>query len=85
MTDMSMDIASSRTVMVIGAGALMRVVGALCGLALVVSAFGIWLVPADLHYPELLLIKLGVSLFMLIVGLCCLSCARPVRKMPRRY
>ncbi|MCR8550185.1 hypothetical protein M4578_20385 [Salipiger sp. P9] len=43
------------------------------GAAMALSAFGLWLVPGASHLPELTLIKLGLSLFLLIGGLCCLT------------
>ena len=49
---------------------------AIVGAALVFSAFGLWLVPGAAAMPGLSLMKLGISLFMLIFGMCCLVGAR---------
>ncbi|MCT4610819.1 MAG: hypothetical protein N4A70_16645 [Pelagimonas sp.] len=53
-------------------GLLARVILAVVGGALATSAFGIWLVPSAHGESGLMLMKLGVSLFMLLVGLCLL-------------
>ncbi|SMX28643.1 hypothetical protein TRP8649_02768 [Pelagimonas phthalicica] len=42
------------------------------GAALIMAGFGVWLASSVAHDPQMLLIKLGISLFMLISGLCCL-------------
>ncbi|MBV2361367.1 hypothetical protein KUH32_16500 [Thalassococcus sp. CAU 1522] len=53
-----------------------RLIVSIVGVALTASAFGIWLVPGDIRYPEMSLLKLGLSLFMLLSGLCCLTVLR---------
>jgi hypothetical protein len=39
----------------------------------------LWAVPGSENMPELSLMKLGISVFMLIAGLCCIVSARRVR------
>ena len=46
------------------------------GFGLTMSAFGIWLVRGTYGTPDLMLIKLGVSLFMLISGMCMIVIAK---------
>ncbi len=53
-----------------------RLMLAVIGSAFVCSAFGLWLIPGDGVFPEMSLIKMGLSLFMLIGGMCCLVCAK---------
>ena len=47
------------------------------GWALLFSSFGLWAVPGSENAPELSLMKLGLSVFILIAGLCCIVSARP--------
>jgi hypothetical protein len=49
---------------------LVKTVLLVLGSGLIMSAFGIWLVRGTADAPGLSLIKLGVSLFMLILGMC---------------
>jgi hypothetical protein len=59
------------------AGALLvRLVLLVAGCALVLSALGIWLVSATVPTPGLLLMKLGVSLFLVMCGLVLVTLAR---------
>ena len=74
-TDMPRQTSSERSL----AGMALRGVLGLAGAALCVSAFGLWLVPGAAGMPELSLIKLGLSVYMLIGGLCCLVTARAGR------
>lgn len=46
---------------------------ALCGVALVVSAFGVWIVPTGAGDPAMMLIKLVFSLALFWAGMLCLS------------
>lgn len=46
------------------------------GVVLCVAALGLWLVPGASFDPSLMLIKLGLSIFLMIGGLLCLSVAR---------
>lgn len=55
---------------------ILRVILGVIGGGLSVSAFGLWLVPNAYHDPGLMLMKMGVSLFMLLAGLCLLVVAR---------
>ena len=48
---------------------VLRLVLLCAGAGLAMSAFGIWLVGGGIGSPGLMLMKLGVSLFMLIVGM----------------
>ncbi|QRF66234.1 hypothetical protein [Ponticoccus alexandrii] len=48
----------------------MRVLLAVLGGALTLAAFGLWLVPVSGGMPMLFLPKLGISLVMLIAGMC---------------
>ncbi len=57
--------------------AISRFVLAMLGAALMSSSFALWLVPGTSGIPELSLIKLGLSVFMLIGGLGCISSTRP--------
>ena len=54
----------------------MQFVLMIVGFGLTLSAFGIWLVRGTEGAPELSLIKLGVSLFMLIAGMCLVVIAK---------
>ncbi len=54
-----------------------RFILSLLGSALMFSSFALWLVPGSSGLPELSLIKLGLSVFMLIGGLCCIASTRP--------
>ncbi|ETA52012.1 hypothetical protein P279_10950 [Rhodobacteraceae bacterium PD-2] len=49
---------------------LVRVLLAVLGGALTLAAFGLWLVPVSGGMPMLFLPKLGISLVMLIAGMC---------------
>lgn len=64
-------------------GLLARLVLAVLGTALSISAFALWLTPGASAEPELSLMKLGVSVFMLICGMSCLIAARPTVKERR--
>ncbi len=59
---------------------VMRLAMCLVGASMCASAFGLWLVPVASAMPELSLMKLGLSLFMLISGLCCLVLAKGTQK-----
>jgi hypothetical protein len=52
------------------ASPLFRALLSVLGGALVVAAFGLWLMPFAQTAPMLLVMKFGVSLFMLIAGMC---------------
>ena len=58
---------------------LTRLVLGITGWSLLFSAFGLWAVPGSANVPELSLMKLGVSIFMLIGGMCCIVRTRPGR------
>ncbi|MFZ5964683.1 hypothetical protein ACOXXX_17205 [Thalassococcus sp. BH17M4-6] len=58
---------------------LIRMGFGVAGWSLMFSAFGLWAVPGSENVPELSLIKLGLSVFMLIGGLCCIVSARGLR------
>lgn len=60
-------------------GFVLRLLLGLMGASLTLASFGLWLVPGDGDAPSLSLMKLGVSLFMLISGLCCLVISRAQR------
>lgn len=60
-------------------GLMMRLVLTMLGSAMIIAAFALWVVPEATAKPELLLIKLGLSLFVLIAGLCCLVGSRNMR------
>lgn len=49
------------------------------GAALVVSAFGVWLLPTAHGLPEVSLLKIAVSAFTMLGGLCCIVCAKEVK------
>lgn len=49
---------------------MVRALLAVSGGALVIAAFGLWLMPGASVQPALMMMKLGVSLFMLISGMC---------------
>ncbi len=57
-----------------------RVVLAMAGFALMVSAFGLWVAPVQDGEPSLYLMKLGLSLFMLLGGVAFLLSSRPLRR-----
>ncbi|APZ54528.1 hypothetical protein [Salipiger abyssi] len=57
-------------------GLFLRAVLLVVGSGLTMAAFGLWLMPGASQLPELALIKLGLSLFFLIGGLCCITGAR---------
>ncbi|MFD1341793.1 hypothetical protein [Litorisediminicola beolgyonensis] len=63
-----------------GVALLPRLLLGLVGAALVFSGFGVWLFPAAEDLPELTLMKLGVSVFMVTGGACCLAIAQPFRR-----
>lgn len=52
---------------------------AILGAALLLAAFGLWLVPGASYAPDLMLAKLGLSLFMLLSGASCLTGAKGTR------
>ncbi|MEN9059951.1 hypothetical protein [Ponticoccus litoralis] len=58
---------------------LARVLLTVLGGALTLAAFGLWLVPVSGGMPMLFLMKLGISLVMLIAGMCCLVVTRGQR------
>lgn len=58
------------------AGFALRVCLTVMGGGLTLAAFGIWLVPGSGDLPMLSLMKFGVSLFMLIAGMCCVVMGR---------
>ena len=62
-----------------GTGAMARIAFGIVGWSLLFSAFGLWAMPGSDNVPELSLIKLGLSVFMLIGGLCCIVSTRAVR------
>ncbi|GAA4224660.1 hypothetical protein J4E08_01145 [Sagittula sp. NFXS13] len=49
------------------------------GFALTMSAFGIWIVGNAEGSSDMMLMKLGVSLFMLIIGMCLIVVAKETR------
>ncbi|MCH2093540.1 MAG: hypothetical protein MK160_00315 [Rhodobacteraceae bacterium] len=57
-----------------------RLVIAMAGFALIVSAVGLWLAPSPTSEPSFDLMKLGISLFMLLSGAGFLTSSRPVRR-----
>lgn len=58
---------------------VLRAALTLSGSLLALSAFGLWLTPGTVHTPELMPIRLGLSLFLLIGGLCCVHGGRNLR------
>ena len=46
------------------------------GFGLTMSAFGIWMVSSSHGAADMMLMKLGVSLFMLISGMCMITVAK---------
>ncbi|MBS0124204.1 hypothetical protein [Thetidibacter halocola] len=54
---------------------------AVVGVVLAMSAFGLWMVPGDTGQSPLSLDRLGLSLFMLLCGLCCLVVAQQMRRL----
>ncbi|WP_425071086.1 hypothetical protein [Sagittula sp. S175] len=46
------------------------------GFGLTMSAFGIWMVGSSHGASDMMLMKLGVSLFMLITGMCMITVAK---------
>ncbi|MFZ7093365.1 hypothetical protein [Primorskyibacter sp. 2E233] len=58
------------------AGVLMALVFGFIGSTLCISAFGLWLVPGTAEMPGISLMKVGLSVFMLIGGMCFLVMAR---------
>ena len=80
MTAKTADFAAKRPVELRLVHVVMRLALMLLGASLCASAFGLWLVPAASAVPELSLMKLGLSLFMLISGLCCLVLAKGAQK-----
>ena len=61
------------------ASGIRRIALAVLGVALIVSSFGVWIMQSAYTPPELSLMKLGLSLLMLIAGLCFYVSARQVR------
>lgn len=57
-----------------------RAVLTVLGAALTLAAFGLWLVSGSGGLAGLFLMKLGVSLFMLIAGMCLLVIGRGKRR-----
>ncbi|KMK67014.1 hypothetical protein [Puniceibacterium sp. IMCC21224] len=57
-------------------GTVGRFFYAVAGSALLFSALGLWMVPSGAALPELTLMKLGLSVLMLVGGLCCLVSTR---------
>ncbi|MGH1413227.1 MAG: hypothetical protein ACRBB0_07020 [Pelagimonas sp.] len=55
---------------------IQKLVLSFVGCSMGMAGFGIWLVSSVAGDPGMLLIKLGLSIFMLIVGLCCMLIAR---------
>ncbi|EBA09790.1 hypothetical protein [Sagittula stellata] len=55
---------------------LVRIILLCAGMGLMVSAFGIWLVGGGHGPTDLRLIKMGVSLFMLIMGMSMIVLAK---------
>lgn len=49
------------------------------GVAMGISAFGIWLVPGGSGLPDLTMMKLAASVMLLILGMCCVFLAREAR------
>lgn len=62
-------------VVISGAVLILRLALSIIGCALGLSAFGLWLMPGTGGLPELSLMKLGLSLFMLLLGVCFLVMA----------
>lgn len=50
------------------------------GAALVVSAFGVWLMPTAGGLPEVTLLKIGISAGTMLGGLCCIVFAQEARR-----
>lgn len=63
----------------LGPGLLRRLLLGIAGWGLLFSAFGLWAVPGSDNVPELSLMKLGLSVFMLLTGLCCIVSTRRER------
>jgi putative copper export protein len=61
-------------------GPLMRAILSVNGLALLVAAAGLWLLPGSNLGADLLLMKLGLSVFMVLVAVTLLARARPHRR-----
>ena len=61
-------------------GTLARMGLAVFGAGLSFSAFGLWLTPGANVEPELSLMKLGVSVFMLVAGVGCVIASRPATR-----
>lgn len=59
-----------------------RIVTHIFGVALLMAALGMWLVPGSAWDAELLTIKMGLSLFLLIGGLICVL-PKNVQDKPR--
>jgi hypothetical protein len=57
-------------------GFVLRFALMLVGASMVLAAFGLWLVPTTQADPGMMLMKLGVSLFLLLAGLCLLVIGR---------
>lgn len=57
-------------------GLVLRFVLMCAGFGLTMSAFGIWLVASSHGAADMMLMKLGVSLFMLICGMCMIVVAK---------
>ncbi len=80
MTDLSTDIAARSDDLRAGErpAAISRFVLALLGWGLMTASFAMWLGPTISGAPEVALMKLGLSVFMLIGGLCCVNSTRPL-------
>ncbi|WP_417722358.1 hypothetical protein [Salipiger sp.] len=61
-------------------GTLLRAALAVAGTGMSLAAFALWVMPGTSNLPELTLIKLGLSLFLLIGGLSCLTGSRRARR-----
>lgn len=66
----------------LGPAFVFRIVLTFVGVVFLLSAFGLWLVPGATGPAALSLMRLGVSLFMLLSGMCCLSGARALSRVP---
>lgn len=65
-----------------GAGGILRMGLSLAGAALVVAAFGIWLLPTQAADPAMMLVKLLISVSLFVAGALFLNAARHSHSMP---